>query len=151
MPEHPSGAAHVVVVAVTAGDRRRTPRGLIVALGLVLLIASVGVLCFGDRIPVDRVTRERDPDRVAAAYGYPLTCLSVTILATNRTYARADFNHLSRCGRYTWYPTAIFHYASGRWRTVLDAINYVCPVASLPRPVQTELGVCDLSERQSGS
>ncbi len=153
MRKHPSGATHVVVVEVTAGKgpAGRMPRGAIVALALVLLIASVGVLWLGDRIPVGGVTRERGPDGVAAAYGYPLRCLSVTILATNRTYARADFNHLTRCGRYTWYPTAIFHYASGRWRTVLDAINYVCPLASLPRPVQTELGVCDLSERQSGS
>ena len=151
MREDPSGATHVVVVEVTAGERRRTPRGVIVALVLLLLIASAGLLWLGNRNAAGPVMRNRGPDGVAAVYGYPLRCLSVTILATNRTYARADFNHLSRCGRYTWYPTAIFHYASGRWRTVLDAINYVCPVASLPRPVQTDLGVCDLSGVQSGS
>jgi hypothetical protein len=68
--------------------------------------------------------------------------LSVTILATDRVYARADFNHFSACGRYTGYPTAIFHYVSGTWRAVLDAIGYRCPVDSLPTAVQTELDVC---------
>ena len=135
----------VILVEVTAGGRRRTRSGVIVALAL-LLAGAAGVLWLGGRNPAGGAVREKSPDGVAAAYGYPLTCLSVTILATDRMYARADFNHLSRCGRYTWYPTAIFHYASGRRRTVLDAVNYVCPVASLPRPVQTELGVCDLAE-----
>ena len=128
-----------------------TTRRAIVALVVVLLIVSAGALWLGDRNPGGGVTRDKGADGVAAAYGYPLKCLSVTILADNRTYARADFNHLSRCGRYTWYPTAIFHYVSGRWRTVLDATNYFCPVASLPRPVQSELGVCDLSAGQSSS
>ena len=143
MGAHPSAGAQVVVVEVSTGDRRRRPRGALIALALLL----VGVLAVGDRAPANGVVREKGPDGVAAAYGYPARCLSVTILATDHTYARADFNHLSRCGRYTWYPTAIFHYAAGRWRTVLDAINYVCPIASLPHSVQTGLGVCDLSDR----
>ena len=79
---------------------------------------------------------------VAAAYGYALSCLSVTVLASDRTYARADFDHLRPCGRYTGYPTAIFHYDSGAWRPVLDAVAYSCPVAYLPTVVQTELEVC---------
>jgi len=133
-------------VVVFEGARRR---GLIVA--VMLVIALAGVVWLGDRNPAGRVLRDRGPDGVAAAYGHPLGCLSVTILAMDRTYARADFNHLSPCGRYTWYPTAIFHYASGRWRTVLDAVNYVCPVASLPPSVQTQLGVCDLTGSESGS
>jgi hypothetical protein len=68
--------------------------------------------------------------------------LSITIPPANRTYARADFNHASPCGRYTGYPTAIFHYASGAWRPVLEAVSYRCPVESLPVPVQRELAVC---------
>jgi hypothetical protein len=68
--------------------------------------------------------------------------LSITILATDEAYARADFNHLRPCGRFTGYSTAIFHRVMGAWRSVLDAAGYVCPVASLPVNVQTELGVC---------
>lgn len=134
----------VLLVEVAAGQRRRARPGRFRALAVLPLIAAAAVLWLGDRSPAG-ATRQRGPAGIAAAYGYPLRCLSVTILATDRAYARADFDHLSRCGRYTWYPTAIFHYAAGRWRIVLDAINYVCPVASLPRLVQSELGVCDLS------
>ena len=88
---------------------------------------------------------------MAAAYGYPPECLSVTILVTDRVYARADFNHLSACGRYTGYPTAIFHYVSGKWRPVLDAIGYRCPVDSLPTEVQTGLEVCEQTSGQPGA
>jgi hypothetical protein len=88
------------------------------------------------------LARARGPVGIAAAYGYPLACLSITILATNRSYARADFNHMSPCGRFTGYSTAIFHRAMGVWRRALDAVSYACPVASIPVAVQTELGVC---------
>jgi hypothetical protein len=96
----------------------------------------------GARHVVSALARERGPAGVAAAYGYPLSCLSITILATDQAYARADFNHLRPCGRFTGYSTAIFHRVMGAWRPVLDAAAYVCPVASLPVNVQTELGVC---------
>jgi hypothetical protein len=79
---------------------------------------------------------------VAAAYGYPRVCLTVTIPAQNRDYARADFSRTSHCGRYTWAPTAIFHRVAGAWYRVLDAVQYRCPIDSLPMSVQVELGVC---------
>ncbi len=110
--------------------------------------ATAGVLSGERNGRPDRVSalaRESGAAGVAAAYGYPLRCLSVTILATDRTYARADFNHVSASGRYTGYPTAIFHRVGGAWRTILDAVEYVCPLRSLPAAVQTELGVCALS------
>jgi hypothetical protein len=78
------------------------------------------------------LARDSGPGGVAAAYGYPLSCLSITILPTDVTYARADFNQLTPCGRYAGYPTAIFHYQLGRWRPVLDVIAYTCPVDWLP-------------------
>ena len=86
----------------------------------------------------------RDPGQagVAAAYGYPLRCLSVTIASANRSYARADYNRVSACGRYDGTVTAIFHRVGGAWRPVLDATGYSCPIVSLSRAVATELDVC---------
>ena len=81
---------------------------------------------------------------VAAAYGYPARCLSVTFAPADRAYARADYNHGSPCGRFDGNVTAIFHRVdSGSWRPVLIATIYSCPVARLSNVVQTELGVCE--------
>jgi hypothetical protein len=90
----------------------------------------------------NRLAYERGPAGVAAAYGYPLRCLSVTILTADHVYARADFNRLSPCGRYTGNPTAIFRYYAGRWRLSLHAVAYSCPVDSMPVVAQRKLGVC---------
>ena len=120
----------------------------VVALGIVgaLAAAVVGSLDHGKsatrRQPVNVAARQSGAAGVAAVYGHPLDCLSITILPGSPTYARADFNHASPCGRYTGYPTAIFHYASGAWRGVLEAVSYQCPVASLPVAVQRALAVC---------
>lgn len=132
------------IAAISAVTRRRA----IVALAVV----AAAALFAGDGIarqpPLSALARDSGPAGVAAAYGYPLSCLSITILRTDRTYARADFNHLTPCGRYTGYPTAIFHYHQGRWRTVLDVIAYTCPVDWLPPGVQTGLGVCEQTSGQ---
>lgn len=118
----------------------------IVALVLLAAILAIAGTPLGGpngaRHVVNASTHERGPAGVAAAYGYPLRCLSITILATDQAYARADFNHLRPCGRFTGYSTAIFHRVMGAWRLELDAAGYHCPVASLPVNVQTELGVC---------
>jgi hypothetical protein len=128
-------------------------RGVVV-FALFLAIAATATIYLSRRAiepaPLNLLTRDRGPAGVAAAYGYPLDCLSITILLTNRTYARADFNHLNPCGRYTGDPTAIFHYVSGRWRPVLNTMSYGCPVGSLPTAVQTALDVCDPAGRESG-
>ena len=87
--------------------------------------------------------RAPGPAGVAAAYGYPLRCLSVAIALHDPRFARADFDHAVPCGRYTGFVTAIFRRAEGQWVPVLKATNYPCPVRSLPIPVQVELGVCD--------
>ena len=129
-----------------AGNRGVTASLTVALVALVLAVAGAAAMQMADRPdrrqPVDRLTRQRGPTGVAAAYGHPLGCLTVTILPTDRTYARADFDHRTLCGRYTGYPTAIFHYASGRWRAALDAVSYRCPVVSLPVAVQTALDVC---------
>src|SRR5262249_3724381 len=121
-------------------------RRAFVALALAGALAA-GVTGWLERGKADRHTanvtaRQPGPRGVAAAYGHPLGCLSITILPASRTHARADFNHASPCGRYTGDPTAIFHYASGAWRAVLEAVSYQCPVEFLPVAVQRELDVC---------
>ena len=118
--------------------------GLLLALAAAVAAGAVwlGVGAGSGRPDVNPLARERGPAGVAAASGHPLGCLAVSILPTDPTYARADFNHQTLCGRYAGYPTAIFHYSSGAWRAVVDAAYYTCPVRSLPTAVQTQLGVC---------
>jgi hypothetical protein len=92
-------------------------------------------------------TAQGRPTGVAAAYGYPYRCLSVTIASTDHAFARADFNHASPCGRYAGYPTAIFHVVRGAWRPVLVAVSYPCPATGIPPAVQRELSVCPETAR----
>lgn len=86
--------------------------------------------------------RKPGPPGVAAAYGYPLRCLSVAIALHDPRFARADFDRTLPCGRYAGYATAIFRRSGGRWRPVLDALGYSCPVRALPPRVRAELAVC---------
>ena len=120
----------------------------VVALALVAALVGVAVVevvgargRHGSRAVV-AMSRKPGVAGVAAAYGYPRRCLTVTIPAHDRDYARADFSRTFLCRRYTWAPTAIFHRVAGAWYRVLDAVQYRCPVDSLPTAVQVELGVC---------
>lgn len=132
------------------GIRSITRGPATVVIVLVLAAAAMGVAVVGAVTGGRDGAARRDtagaarvgPAGVAAAYGYPLRCLSVTIAQTNHAYARADFDHRSPCGRYDGYVTAIFYRVDGAWLPVLDATSYSCPVATLPTAVQTELGVC---------
>lgn len=126
---------------------QKIPRwSAVVALALLVATLAMAVTLpgarDGGRHVVSALARQRGPAGVAAAYGYPLRCLSITISGIDQRYARADFNHMSPCGRFTGYSTAIFLRVMGAWRPVLKAVSYVCPFASLPVDVQTELGVC---------
>jgi hypothetical protein len=91
---------------------------------------------------VDSQARAAGPAGVAAAYGYPLRCLAVTIAPHDPRYARADFDRAVRCGRYDGYATAIFHRVDGAWVRALDSSSYSCPVPSLPSAVQADLAIC---------
>lgn len=82
------------------------------------------------------------PTGVAAADGYPSTCLTVTISPVNRTFARADFTPRRACGLASGFPTAIFHRFGGEWHPMLYAVRYPCPVPSVPPEVQRELSLC---------
>ncbi len=85
---------------------------------------------------------------VAAAYGYPQRCLSVTILGTDPNYARAEFDHALPCRRYAGYDTAIFHRVHGVWRVVASGARYRCPLPGVPLRVQAALGVCGRPEAE---
>jgi hypothetical protein len=82
------------------------------------------------------------PAGVAAAYRYPLGCLSVTIVASDPAYASARLDRASPCWRYGVYLTAIFHRVDGVWRLALEADSSSCPTVSLPPVVRAQLAVC---------
>ncbi len=124
--------------------------GALAVAGLVLLVAMNGALV-ADRLHGERrststatslLARNPGPAGVAAAYGYPLRCLSVTTSTSDRAYARADFDHRRACGIFHLFVTAIFRRVGGVWRRAMIAVSYSCPVASLPAVVARELAVC---------
>jgi hypothetical protein len=119
---------------------------LVVVVVVVAIAAMIAIVAYGggSSVPRRASNRAREPGAtgVAAAYGYPSRCVSVTISAIDRVFARADFDHASQCGRYTGYSTAIFHRVNQGWEPVLEAVSYPCPVARIPPAVQKELGVC---------
>jgi hypothetical protein len=159
-PEGVAGFRKVVVVEVEVlrdPDARsfraritaktgRTRRGVVAMFALVLASAISGALWLGNRDAspslVNVVAGEQGPTGFAAAYGTSPRCLSVKILTIGGTHTQADVNRQTRCGDYIEDPTPIFQYISGTWRPVLDAVTYVCPVASLSARIRTHLDVC---------
>jgi hypothetical protein len=153
-PHTPDGrdSPRVVAVEVTVptradSPRRASKRGRVLlalcaigAVGILVAFAAVwsggGGARHGDAVTIPGA------NGVAAAYGYPLGCMSVTILAADRTYARADLSHTIGCGQETGYAPAIFHYAAGRWRLVPDAIGYMCNPHAMPAVVAQGLDLC---------
>ena len=124
----------------------KAPRRALVGLGAAATAAVLAALSLtgggGGPIREASAARQRGPAGVAAAYGYPLRCLSVTIPLHDPRFARADFDRALQCGQFTGDPTAIFKRVQGWWRPLLDAVAYSCPVRSMPPRVQTELAVC---------
>ena len=117
--------------------------GAIGAIGAIWALAAIVVLGLGGASArhADPVTA-RGPAGVAAAYGYPLGCMSVKIPAADRTYARADLTHAAGCGGITGYAPAFFHYVAGRWRLVPNAIGYMCNPDVAPAAVVQGLDLC---------
>ena len=85
---------------------------------------------------------DRGAAGAATAAELPPHCAAVTMLGNDPTYARADFNRASPCARQDAIATAIFHRADGLWRSAMLAVEHSCPIRSLPRAVQAQLGVC---------
>ncbi len=125
-----------------ASERLPRPRraSLVVATAGVAaaMIAIAAIL--GGGAPM-RARRARSTT-LAAAYGYPSACLTITRSREDPSYARVDFNRRRACGRFDWSVAAIFHRAHGSWQPVLEASTYLCPVAGLPVAVQHDLSVC---------
>jgi hypothetical protein len=84
-----------------------------------LAIALVGS---GPRDAVWGVT-EPGPAGVAAAYGYPLGCLRVTISPANPASARAEFDRGGSCGYVSGFATAVFRRFGGEWHPVLYTVG----------------------------
>lgn len=147
----PDPGARTLPERVAAIRKLACWRAILATALLVAILATAAALLgesHGGRRGPNPLARRSGPAGVAAAYGYPLRCLSITIFVIDRSFARADFNHMSPCGRFTGYSTAIFHRVGGAWRPVLDAVSYICPVASLPIAVQIQLGVCPQPSRR---
>jgi hypothetical protein len=145
--EEPDVQITVVPRQRTLGRRASVHARAIGALVFTACVATAAVGAFlASRPGVRRVGASRSrltgAAAVAAAYRYPLACLSVTISASDPAYARAELDRASPCWRYGGYVTAIFHRTDGAWRLVLDVGSYPCPVRSLPAVVQAQLGVC---------
>jgi hypothetical protein len=114
-----------VRVTVTTGPRGERP-GSRTAFSAALLIALLGAIAAGVSL-ADRGGGARtagDPraaaPAVAAAFGYPLRCLTVTIYPSDPSYARAHVDPSRGCERYGGYVNASFHLVRGTWRLVLD-------------------------------
>jgi hypothetical protein len=102
--------------------RRRTK--LAVALAGVAVAATIAGALEGDRAVAGDAGAAAAPGAqraaIAAAYGYPLRCLSITVSASNRAYATARLDRRPGCERYDGYVNASFHHIGGGWRLVLD-------------------------------
>lgn len=133
------------ITSASACVKALTTGGVVVLIGAVATIVAASlppVPLHDNRGAVPTLARQPGPAGVAAAYGFPMRCLTVTMLSREPGYARADFNRGSECGRYNGDVTAIFERVGGAWRPVLHAVEYVCPVRSLPGAVQVQLAVC---------
>lgn len=127
-------------------NRGRVVAACAVALvaGTVILAAAVleGRSAGGASAAGAAELRNPGPAGVAAAYRYPANCLSVSFAPAARSYARARLDRASPCWRYGVWVTAVFHREDGIWHQVLDAASYSCPVRSIPRLVERQLGIC---------
>jgi hypothetical protein len=68
---------------------------------------------------------------VAAAFGYPHRCLSITISPADPDYASAHVDRAGACARYRGYVNASFHRVEGVWRLVLDEGQLFVPNSRL--------------------
>jgi hypothetical protein len=130
----PSQVQISITVAPGRGARirpRLARRGPLVGVravsGLLLAITALGAAAAGALEGARGSSRDRaspanhaEAAGVAAAYGYPLRCLTVTISASYPAYAAAHVDRGRGCARYHGYVNASFHRIDGSWRLLLD-------------------------------
>lgn len=121
--------------------RRRVALALVVAVALAGAVLVASALLNALR-GAPSGARAPGAAGVAAAYRYPLACLSVTISSVDRRYAVARLDRASPCWRYGAYATVIFHRVDGAWRLAPGNGARSCPLPSLPAAVGQQLGVC---------
>jgi hypothetical protein len=98
-PDRPDGLtdlprAVVVEISVVSPDARPV-RQLLAAVAVVLVIVAIAAAILAPGAghqPVNALARERPPK---ALYGYPLACLSATILASDGDRAQRRFSCLA--------------------------------------------------------
>jgi hypothetical protein len=145
IPSRRAGRLREPISSIPVVAGARIPTGLAVALAVVgafIYVTLRSGSTNASRAARGALVRSRGPAGVAAAYGYPVRCLSITISTHDPAYARADFDHASPCGRYDGPVTALFDRVDGAWRQVFVNVNYSCPVVALPVVVQEQLDVC---------
>lgn len=104
---------------------------VIAALAVGLLLAAGGAGNHGGA----RVAHAQSagPAGIAAAFGYPLRCLTITISNSDPAYARAQVDRTRTCAGYRGYVNASFHLIDGTWRLVLDEGQLFVPNDLLAR------------------
>jgi hypothetical protein len=129
----PAGRAHRF--RPTRGALRGAPRAMSVLLGLVavgLAALVAGALPTGATragrpsaaaargAVTAPVARRAVTAAVAAAFGYPHRCLSITVSPADPDYASAHVDRRGGCADYHGYINASFDRIDGKWRLVLD-------------------------------
>lgn len=125
-----------------------------IAAAVATALAATAAIVVTNRATAPRVkapvtARTPGPVGIAAAYRYPLGCLSVTISQADPAYASARLDRASPCWRYGAYVTAIFSRVRGEWRLALEARSGTCPPLALPPAVQAQLAVCSATRSKS--
>jgi hypothetical protein len=156
--DHSDGPV-VVRVTIEPGNRHRAApkraklRGhlkavIATAAAALLAGAAVGVaasLGSNPRTPPIQahspLAHDAGPAGVAAAYRYPLACLSVTIAAADPAYAAARLDRASPCWRFGAYGAVIFHRVAGAWAVLPATSGANCATSSIPAVVRAQLGV----------
>lgn len=139
-------------VTVSYDPGRRSGRTVLALAIVVALVAAVALALAGGHaavrahpaaraVPGARATAPGAAG-VAAAYGYPLGCLIVSIARGDPEYASARLERADPCWRIGVYGVALFRREQGAWRLIAQTAATRCDVRAVPRRVLEPLGAC---------
>jgi hypothetical protein len=103
-------------------------RALTPLIGVLVVVAFAGISTYAVQrgrtgaaggAGADRVHRAGTA-AVAAAFGYPPRCLTITISSASPDHATAHLDRGAGCANYHGYVNASLHRVDGVWRLVLD-------------------------------